>query len=77
MGQLIAALQVACLADIPYDIQLSNERYYRTILFVLLRLLAPDIDCEVRAKSERMKSCVDFPSQGAAYVLFLFHLGPC
>ncbi|MCL4202403.1 MAG: AAA family ATPase [Pirellulaceae bacterium] len=45
-------------ADIPYDIQLSNERYYQTIFFVLLRLLALDVACEVRTEVGRIDAVV-------------------
>jgi hypothetical protein len=45
-------------ADIPYDIQLSNEKYYQTIFFVLLRLLALDVDCEVRTEAGRIDAVV-------------------
>lgn len=45
-------------ADIPYDIQLNNEKYYQTIFFVLLRLLALDVDCEVRTEAGRIDAVV-------------------
>ena len=45
-------------ADIPYDIQLANEKYYQTIFFVLLRLLALDVDCEVRTEAGRIDAVV-------------------
>ncbi len=45
-------------ADIPYDIPLSHEKYYQTIFFVLLRLLALDVDCEVRTEAGRIDAVV-------------------
>jgi hypothetical protein len=37
---------------------LSNEKYYQTIFFVLLRLLALDVDCEVRTEVGRIDAVV-------------------
>jgi hypothetical protein len=62
-------------ADIPYDIQLANEKYYQTIFFVLFRLLALDVDCEVRTEAGRIDAVVktearifvfEFKLQGSA-----------
>jgi hypothetical protein len=51
-GDMDRAMQTLRIffADIPYDIQLSNEKYYQTIFHVLLRLLALDVDCKVRTE---------------------------
>jgi hypothetical protein len=59
-GDLDRAMQTLRIffADIPYDIQLSNEKYYQTIFFVLLRLLALDVDCEVRTEAGRIDAVV-------------------
>jgi hypothetical protein len=59
-GDLDRAMQTLRIffADIPYDIQLNNEKYYQTIFFVLLRLLALDVDCEVRTESGRIDAVV-------------------
>ncbi len=32
------------------DIQLSNEKYYQTIFHLVFRIVALDVDCEVRTK---------------------------
>jgi len=58
-------------ADIPYDIQLNNEKYYQTIFFVLLRLLALDVDCEVRTEAGRIDAVV---KTGARIFVFEFKL---
>ena len=59
-GDLDRAMQTLRIffADIPYDIQLTNEKYYQTIFFVLLRLLALDVDCEVRTEAGRIDAVV-------------------
>ncbi|MDZ7618827.1 MAG: ATP-binding protein [Patescibacteria group bacterium] len=72
-GDLDRAMQTLRIffADIPFDIQLSNERYYQTIFFVLLRLLAVDADCEVRTEIGRIDAVV---KTGSRIYLFEFKL---
>jgi hypothetical protein len=45
-------------ADIPYDIQLSNEKYYQTIFYLVFRIIGLDVDCEVRTEAGRIDAVV-------------------
>jgi hypothetical protein len=48
----------AFFADIPYDIQLDNEKYYQTIFYLVFRLLGLHITCEVRTENGRIDAVV-------------------
>jgi hypothetical protein len=52
------ALQVF-FANIPYDIQLSNERYYQTIFYVVFLLLGHRIAVEERTSRGRIDAIVE------------------
>jgi hypothetical protein len=45
-------------ADIPYDIQLSNEKYYQTVFYLIFRIIGLDVDCEVRTEVGRIDAVV-------------------
>ena len=45
-------------ADIPYDIQLRNEKYYQTIFYLVFRIVGLDVDCEVRTEAGRIDAVV-------------------
>jgi hypothetical protein len=45
-------------ADIPYDIQLSNEKYYQTVFYLVFRIIGLDVDCEVRTEAGRIDAVV-------------------
>jgi len=47
-------LRTRLFANIPYDIQLNNERYYQTILHTALLLSGMDTDVEVRTNLGRI-----------------------
>ncbi|MBI4606358.1 MAG: AAA family ATPase, partial [Planctomycetes bacterium] len=54
-------------ANIPYDIQLSNERYYQTIFYVVFLLLGQRIAAEERTSAGRIDAVLETP--GRVYVL--------
>ena len=41
-------------ANIPYDIQMANEKYYQTIFFIIFRLIGLFIEAECRTNSGRI-----------------------
>lgn len=41
-------------ANVPYDIQLSNEKYYQTIFYIVFTLLGLKIEAEVRTENGRV-----------------------
>ena len=41
-------------ADIPYDIQLANEKYYQTIFYIVFRLIGLRIEAEARTSIGRI-----------------------
>ncbi len=54
-------------AEIPYDIQLTDEKYYQTIFFVLLKLLGVYIHTEVVTNVGRVDAVIVTPT-----TVFLF-----
>ncbi|NHZ71783.1 MAG: AAA family ATPase [Aquificales bacterium] len=54
-------------ADIPYDIQLKQEKYYQTIFYLLFKLMGLEIEAEARTSHGRIDAVVDTPD-----TLFLF-----
>jgi hypothetical protein len=58
-------------ADIPYDIQLANEKYYQTIFYIVFRLIGLRIEAEARTSIGR----IDAVAQTEKYVyIFEFKL---
>ena len=47
--------------DIPYDIQLKDEKYYQSLFHVILRLLGLDVRVEVRTNVGRIDAVVETP----------------
>jgi hypothetical protein len=41
-------------ANIPYDIQIANEKYYQTIFYVVFRILGLFIEAESRTSAGRI-----------------------
>jgi hypothetical protein len=41
-------------ANIPYDIQIANEKYYQTIFFIIFRLIGLFIEAEARTNAGRI-----------------------
>ncbi|MBI4600926.1 MAG: ATP-binding protein [Planctomycetes bacterium] len=56
-------------ANIPYDIQLSNERYYQTIFYVVFLLLGHRVSAEERTAAGRIDAVVETGRQ-----VFVFEL---
>ncbi|NCC52680.1 MAG: AAA family ATPase [Spartobacteria bacterium] len=61
--------------NVPYDIQLSNEKYYQTIFYLVMNIIGVQIDTEVRTASGRIDAVVttdnsvfifEFKLQGSA-----------
>ena len=58
-------------ADIPYDIQLANEKYYQTIFYIVFRLIGLRMEAEARTSIGR----IDAVAQTEKYVyIFEFKL---
>ncbi|MBF0196723.1 MAG: ATP-binding protein [Planctomycetes bacterium] len=70
MAKLMKHLKVF-FAGIPYDIQLSNEKYYQTIFFVIFRLLGSIVEAESRSSDGRVDALLKTPER---IVLFEFKL---
>ena len=49
-------------ADIPYDIQLADEKYYQTVFYLLFRLIGIRLQVEVRTESGRIDAVVETDS---------------
>jgi hypothetical protein len=45
-------------ANVPYDMQLSHEKYYQTIFYILLTLLGVKVEVEVRTNPGRIDAVV-------------------
>jgi hypothetical protein len=58
-------------SGIPYDIQLSNEKYYQTIFFVVFRMLGTEVEAESRSADGRVDALLKTPDR---IVLFEFKL---
>ena len=56
-GEFFAVLQVF-FAGIPYDIQLSQERYYQTVFYLIFKLLGLQVGVEVRTHRGRIDAVV-------------------
>jgi hypothetical protein len=50
-------------ASVPYTIQLTNEKYYQTIFFVIFKLLGAAIRCEVCTNVGRIDATVETDTQ--------------
>jgi hypothetical protein len=57
LDSLLGHLRVF-FADIPHDIQLSNEKYYQTVFYLVFRIVGLDVDCEVRTEAGRIDAVV-------------------
>ena len=58
-------------ANIPYDIQIANEKYYQTIFFIIFRLIGLFIEAEARTSIGR----IDAVAQTEKYIyIFEFKL---
>jgi hypothetical protein len=72
-GEINEALEKMKLffANIPYDIQIANEKYYQTIFFIIFRLIGLFIEAEARTSIGR----IDAVAQTEKYVyIFEFKL---
>ena len=59
-------------ADIPYDIQLPQERYYQTVFYLIFKLLGLRVGAEVRTHRGRIDAVVEL-SEGV--FVFEFKVG--
>jgi hypothetical protein len=50
-------------SGIPYDIQLSNEKYYQTIFFVVFRMLGAEVEAESRSADGRVDALLKTPER--------------
>jgi hypothetical protein len=46
-------------ANIPYDIQLTNEKYYQTVFYLIFTILGLKVKTEVRTNQGRIDACVE------------------
>lgn len=46
-------------ANIPYTIQISQEKYYQTILFVIAQLIGLNVEAEIATYSGRIDMCIE------------------
>jgi hypothetical protein len=46
-------------ANIPYDIQLSQEKYYQSIFYLIFKLMGLQIDAEVRTNRGRIDAVIE------------------
>jgi hypothetical protein len=77
LGQLIDALQDASwpqfftvlnalLSNIPYDIQLKQEKYYQSLFYLIFKLIGLDIHAEVRTNQGRIDAVLE--TDDAVYI---------
>ena len=59
------------LANIPYDIQLKQEKYYQTIFYLIFKLIGLEIGAEVRTNRGRIDAVIELDT---AVYLFEFKL---
>lgn len=82
LWQMIDALEVQNLhqfftilatffANIPYSIQLQEEKYYQSLFFLIYKLIGLRIDAEVCTNQGRIDSVIEFPNHS---YLFEFKL---
>lgn len=50
-------------ANIPYDIQLSHEKYYQTVFYLIFALIGLQIDAEKRTQRGRIDTVVELPDR--------------
>ena len=55
------------LANIPYDIQIKQEKYYQTIFYLIFKIMGLEIEAEARTSRGRIDAVVAFEKH-----LFLF-----
>lgn len=48
-------------ANVPYDLQLKNEKYYQSIFFAIFQLLGFNIEAEIRTNRGRIDVVVEMP----------------
>jgi len=70
IDQLMKHLKVF-FSGIPYDIQLSDEKYYQTLFFAVFRMLGTVVEAEVRSADGRVDAILKTPDR---IVLFEFKL---
>ena len=74
LWQMIDALEVNNLnefftilnvffANIPYTIQLQNEKYYQSLFFLIFKLIGLRIDAEVCTNQGRIDSVIELPNR--------------
>lgn len=54
------------LAGIPYDIQISQEKYFQSLIFLICRLISEKVQAEVRSNKGRIDMLVE--TQTHAYI---------
>ncbi|MBI4769104.1 MAG: ATP-binding protein, partial [Chloroflexi bacterium] len=62
LERFFSALQVF-FADVPYDIQLRQEKYYQTIFYLIFRLIGLEVAAEVRTERGRIDAVVELAEQ--------------
>ena len=70
IDQLMKHLKVF-FAGIPYDIQLSDEKYYQTLFFAVFHMLGSAVEAEVRSADGRVDAILKTPER---IVIFEFKL---
>ena len=54
------------LANIPYDIQIPQEKYYQTIFYLIFKLIGLEIQAEVRTNQGRIDAVLE--TEEAVYI---------
>jgi hypothetical protein len=55
------ALLTVFFANVPYDIQIRQEKYYQTIFYLIFKMMGVAIDVEVHTNSGRMDALIRLP----------------
>lgn len=50
-------------ANIPYTIQLQNEKYYQSFFFLIFKLIGLRIDAEVSTNQGHIDSVIELPNR--------------
>ena len=56
------AILATFFANIPYTIQLQEEKYYQSLFFLIFKLIGLRIDAEVCTNQGRIDSVIEFPN---------------
>ncbi len=59
-------------ANVPYDLQLKNEKYYQSIFFAIFQLLGFNIEAEIKTNRGRIDVAVDMPEMIYLFEFKLF-----